>query len=301
MKMEYKLEEVLSHINMDYVLKGKGNDVLITHAASVLACNAYSLTWVSPTHPLQSSFVVQTRSRLIVCSDTLELTESMLTDKYFIVVQNPKLVFSNLLNSLFVEEKHWGIHSSAIVHPEAQLTEPIYIGPNCYVGKCTLHKYVRLEGNNFIYDNTTIHENTTIQAGTVIGADGFGYSKNENNEFAKFPHIGGVIIEGNVDIGSNTCIDRGTLGNTIIKKGAKIDNLVHIAHNVTIGENTVVIALAMIGGSTSIESNVWVAPSSAVRDGVVIAEGATVGMGAIITKSIPKDEIWFGNPGKKKQ
>ena len=95
----------------------------------------------------------------------------------------------------------------------------------------------------------TVGKNVIIHSNTVIGADGFGYQRNKDGSFEKFPHIGGVIIEDHVEIGANTCIDRGALGNTIIRNGAKIDNLVHIAHNVVIGQNTAVIANAMIGGS----------------------------------------------------
>jgi len=110
--------------------------------------------------------------------------------------------------------------------------------------------------------------------------------------------VGGVIIEDNVDIGANTCIDRGTLGHTYIKEGAKIDNLVHIAHNVIIGRNTTVIANAMIGGSTIIGDNVWIAPSSTLRDGITIGNSSTVGLAALVTKTIPENEVWAGFPAK---
>src|SRR5690606_230154 len=123
--------------------------------------------------------------------------------------------------------------------------------------------------------------NVTINAGTVIGAEGFGYQRNENGEFEKFPHIGGVIINDNVDVGSNTSIDRGALGNTIIGEGAKIDNLVHIAHNVKVGKHAAVIAHAMIGGSSVIGDYSWVAPNSAIRDQISIGNRVTVGLGAV--------------------
>jgi UDP-3-O-[3-hydroxymyristoyl] glucosamine N-acyltransferase len=107
-----------------------------------------------------------------------------------------------------------------------------------------------------------------------------------------------VIIEDCVDIGANTCIDRGTLGNTVIRRGAKIDNLVHIAHNVVVGENTMVIANAMIGGSTEIGADSWVAPSATLRDAIQIGAASTVGLGAVVTKSVPDGEVWAGNPAK---
>ncbi|MDX9907755.1 MAG: UDP-3-O-(3-hydroxymyristoyl)glucosamine N-acyltransferase, partial [Bacteroidales bacterium] len=125
-----------------------------------------------------------------------------------------------------------------------------------------------------------------------------GYQRNSYNKLEKFPHIGGVIIEDDVEIGANTCIDRGTLGNTVIKKGAKVDNLVHVAHNVTIGNHAAIIANTMIGGSTVIEDYAWIAPSVSLMNGLSVGKGATAGLGAVVTKNIPDNETWAGNPAR---
>ena len=155
-----------------------------------------------------------------------------------------------------------------------------------------------IHGNIFIYDQVSIGSDVTIHSGTVVGADGFGYEKDENGEVFKFPHIGGVIIENDVEIGANTCIDKGSLGNTLIKRGAKIDNLVHIAHNVEIGENTFVIANAMVGGSTKIGDNAWIAPSVSLMNGISIGKDVTIGMSSLVTKAIPDGETYAGSPAK---
>lgn len=138
-----------------------------------------------------------------------------------------------------------------------------------------------------------------IGKGTIIGADGFGYERNEKNELEFFPHIGGVIIEDDVEIGCNVCIDRGVLGDTIIHKGVKIDNLVHIAHNVEIGKHTAIIANAMIGGSVKIGSYSWIAPSASILNGVTIGNNVIIGMGAVVLKDISDGETWAGVPAKK--
>jgi UDP-3-O-[3-hydroxymyristoyl] glucosamine N-acyltransferase len=137
-----------------------------------------------------------------------------------------------------------------------------------------------------------------IHAGTVIGADGFGYERNEDGTFEKFPHLGGVVIEDDVEIGANACIDRGTLAPTRIREGAKIDNLVHIAHNVDVGRHAAVIAHAMIGGGTRIGDYGWVAPCACLRDGIVIGTRSTVGLGAVVTKSIGDDATVMGAPAR---
>ena len=121
--------------------------------------------------------------------------------------------------------------------------------------------------------------------------------KNEaTQEYELFPHLGGLVIEDHVHLGNNTCIDRGSLKDTIIHQGVKIDNLVHIAHNVTIGKNSLIIACSMIAGSVVIGENCWVAPSSSVRNGIYIGDNTTIGLGSVVTKSVGADETVAGNP-----
>lgn len=132
----------------------------------------------------------------------------------------------------------------------------------------------------------------------MIGADGFGYQRNESGELEKFPHLGGVVIEDNVEIGSNTCIDRGTLGDTIIREGSKIDNLVHIAHNVIVGRHAIVIAHSMVGGSVRIGDYAWVSPSACLRDVISIGDRSTVGLGAVVVKDVPDGGTVMGTPAR---
>ena len=140
--------------------------------------------------------------------------------------------------------------------------------------------------------------NVKIGENVVIGGEGFGYEF-DGTKLIKFPHYGGVIIESDVDIGNNTCIDRGSLGNTIIRKGTKIDNLVHIAHNVDIGENCLIVANVGIGGSVKIGDNCYIGFGSTIKNGVKIGNNVIVGMGAVVLADIPDNEIWVGNPAKK--
>lgn len=122
--------------------------------------------------------------------------------------------------------------------------------------------------------------------------------RNEKGELEKFPHLAGVIIEDNVDIGSNTSIDRGALSDTIIRQGAKIDNLVHIAHNVIVGRHSTIIANAMIAGSTKIGDFSWVAPSASVLQQLTIGTRVTIGVGSVVTKNVPDEETWTGVPAR---
>ncbi|MES2330153.1 MAG: UDP-3-O-(3-hydroxymyristoyl)glucosamine N-acyltransferase [Bacteroidota bacterium] len=258
-----------------------------------------TLVFVSTDRKDKAELITKTLSNIIICDHNVD--ESLISNskKCLIKVGDPKLFFSIVGNALFVRNPDGFIHPTSSIDQDADIHPTAYIGPNCSLGKVKVGANSVIYGNVFIYDNTVIGSNVTINAGTVIGAEGFGYNRNKSNEAIQFPHIGGVIIEDNVDIGSNTSIDRGSLSNTIIKKGAKIDNLVHIAHNVVVGENTMVIANAMVGGSTTIGENSWIAPSSSLRDAIAIGNNVTVGMGSVVTKSISDDQVQTGNPARE--
>jgi len=216
---------------------------------------------------------------------------------YIILSDSPKNLFIDCLHFFFKEEIISEIHPSAIIHPSAKIGAKTSIGP-----------YTVVDKNVVIGNNCIIGANTHIQKGSIIGSYvkissnvtignwGFGFVKNEKGNNVNFPHYGNVVIEDDVQIGSSTCIDRGALSDTIIKRGAKIDNLVHVAHNVVIGENSLVIACTMIGGSTIIGDNCWVAPSVTLRNGISIGENTTLGMGCLVTKDIPSNVIVTGIP-----
>jgi len=138
-----------------------------------------------------------------------------------------------------------------------------------------------------------------VEITSVIGSDGFSYERDEFGILHKFPHYGGVEIGNNVDIGANACIDRGTFENTIIGDGTKIDNLVHIAHNVKIGKNCVIIAGSVIGGSCVIGDNCWISPNACIRDGIKIGNNVLVGMGAVVLEDIEDNWVVYGIPTKR--
>jgi len=155
--------------------------------------------------------------------------------------------------------------------------------------------------NEFFKPNkcvVTKGKNVQIGQNCSIGNDGFQYVHGPKGDIVKFPHFGNIIIEDNVEIANNVCIDRGALSNTIIRKGVKIDNLVHIAHNVEIGENTMVVALAMIAGSVKIGKNCWISPSSSIREQLTIGDNVLIGLGAVVIKDVESNSVMVGNPAK---
>jgi UDP-3-O-[3-hydroxymyristoyl] glucosamine N-acyltransferase len=221
-----------------------------------------------------------------------------LTTSTLIVVKNPRLAFLRLVAQFFPPPRPApGIHPTAFVEPGASIDPAASIGAFCYVGNdVTIGAGSILYPHVAIYCPAIIGRNVKVFAGTSIGADGFGYERTPDGTLESFPHVGGVRIDDDVDIGANTCIDRGTLADTHICAGAKIDNLVHISHNVRVGARAVVIAQSMVGGSVDIGDEAWLAPSVGILNQKRIGARATVGFGALVVKDVPDGETVMGAP-----
>ncbi len=243
------------------------------------------------------NLVSKSKASLVICHSSL--TKVKKKDACLIFVDNPRLWFVKcMIKFSKTESKLKGKHQTAVILTK-KIGKNVYIGPFCYIGKnVTIGDNSIIHSNVNIYQNSKIGSNVTIDSGTVIGADGFGFERNNSKKLEKFPHLGQVEIHDDVEVGANVCIDRGTLANTVIGKGTKIDNLVHIAHNVKIGKNCVVVAQSLVAGSCVMENNSYIAMSATIREKIRIGENAFVGMGSVVTKDVKKNSTVFGVPAK---
>jgi UDP-3-O-[3-hydroxymyristoyl] glucosamine N-acyltransferase len=278
-------------------LKGERKDPFIGSIASIYNANLDSITWLNPDHKDSDLLFSATLAGFIVIKNDniYEPKENQI----LIEVENPKYVFTLLANKILKYQINYSIDKTAVISKNAKIHSDVRIGPYCVIGDCEIGKGTIIEAQCNIGDNTKIGCNVYIGSGSKIANIGFGFATADDGSKVRFPHIGGVIIEDNVEIGANVCVDKGALSDTIIRKGVKIDNLVHIAHNVEIGERSCVVALAIVGGSTKIGNDVWIAPSSSLRDAINIGDATVIGMGAVVTKSVPSGEIWGGNPARR--
>jgi len=217
----------------------------------------------------------------------------------YLVVNNPRLYFLQILENFFVEKELPVISNQSLIDPTVKLGKNVSIGSGVIVERdCEIGDETIIDSNTVIKRKTKIGNRVKIGANNTIGGVGFGYEKNESGQFELIPHIGNVVIEDDVEIGNNSAIDRAVLGSTLIRKNAKIDNLVHIAHGVEIGENSLIIANAMIAGSVVVGKNVWVAPSASVLNKLTIDDHATIGMGAVVIGNVSPSQTVVGNPAK---
>jgi len=292
----YSLNDFIDLLPQDSKISGN-KEAGFDNVCPVLEANETSLIWIKAKSHSEDLLSISPAS-IIICPDTFHLQSGDYPEKLIIQHNNPKLIFIRIATKLFASSVKPGIHPAAIIDQKASFGKNVYIGPNTVIEECIVGDDVVIHGNCYLFKGVIIGDRVVINPGTVIGADGFGYSRNEEGQIEKFPHFGGVIIENDVEIGSNTSIDKGTLGNTIIGEGVKIDNLVHIAHNVKIGKHSLIIANSMIGGSTEIGEYSWVAPSASLMNGITIGKWSTVGLGAVVVKNCPENETWTGSPAR---
>lgn len=265
-------------------------------------------------NPKYTHFVYNTESTIVLIDENVELEQP--TKATLICVKNAYECVAKLLQMYdAMKPKKTGIDSLAFISPKAKIGNNCYIGAFAYIGdgveigdNCQIYPHAviydnaKLGNNCLIYPNVSIYHdchlgnNVTIHSGSVIGADGFGFAPTPDG-FDKIPQIGIVTIEDNVEIGANTCIDRSTMGSTYIRKGAKLDNLIQIAHNAEVGENTVMAAQVGVAGSTKVGKWCMFGGQVGMAGHISIADGTQVGAQAGITNTVKKaDAPIIGSP-----
>lgn len=256
-------------------------------------------------NPKYEDFLYTSDASVIIISNTLELRQPI--SATIIRVADPYSSFAALLDK-YQELKTMqltGIQQPVFMQPTVKLGEDVYLGAFVYLGEnVTIGNRVKIFPQTYIGDNVTIGDdsilhpgvkiyhhcvvgkNVKIHAGAVIGSDGFGFAPQADGTFLKVPQIGNVVIEDNVEIGSNATIDRATMGSTLIKSGAKLDNLIQVAHNVEVGNNTVIAAQAGVSGSTKIGNNVMIGGQAGIVGHLQIADGTKINAQSGVSKSI---------------
>ena len=297
-------------LGLDKIVNFLGNQVLdvqgivderyITNLADVEHTETDTLDWVNPSKEKAQAIAENSKAKVILVGKSVIYSAAIqAAGKTLIVVKNPKMALAMIGNAFFVAKPDGNIHPTAVVDQEAKIGKNVTIGPYAVVGKATIGEETIISANVRIYDDVVIGSNCFIKDGAIIGGAGFGFERDEDGNRFRFPQIGGVRIGNHVDIGANTCIDRGALSDTILEDYSKVDNLCHIAHNAHIGKNAVVVACAEVSGSCVVRENTWVGPNACIRDQRSIGSNTMIGMGSVVVKNVGDNEVWAGNPAKK--
>lgn len=246
---------------------------------------------------------VKSKAGALLVANDLELPE--LESKAVIKVADPDQSLVGLLKALRKErfgEPETGIHPTAVVHESADLHESVTVGPGAVIEKdVTIGEKTRIDAGAVICLGTTIGARCRVGANTVIGGEGFGYISNKDTgAHTRLPHVGTVVIEDDVEIGANTGIDRAKFGVTRIGQGSKIDNLVQVGHNVTVGKNCVICGLVGVGGSAIIEDSVVIGGQTGIADNITVGKGAQLAARGGILGDVPPGAIYVGSPAKER-
>jgi UDP-3-O-[3-hydroxymyristoyl] glucosamine N-acyltransferase len=308
--MEFTAATIAKFLNGEI----EGNpDAKVNTVAKIEEGHEGALSFLS--NPKYEQYIYTTRSTIVLVNKDFSASKKITAT--LIRVPNAYAAFASLLT--MVEQgrpRKKGIHPTAVIESSAKVGEDVYIGPYAYLGEncsvgndCLIFPHVFIGDNCKIGNNCTInpgvtiyHEcivgnDCTIHAGTVIGSDGFGFAPMTGGEYQKIPQIGNVVIEDNVEIGANVTIDRSTMGSTILRKGVKLDNLIQIAHNVEVGENSVMAAQSGIAGSTKMGKNCMVGGQVAINGHITVANGTKVGaQGGIASTVSDENTILQGTP-----
>ena len=253
-----------------------------------------SITFLS--NPKYTPYIYETKASIVLINEDVQLEKPV--SATLIRVKNAYECVAKLLQMYAASlPKKTGIHPLAFVSESAQIGKDVYIGPFTFVGEgVKIGDGSIINPNVTIYDGCQIGKNVTIHAGSVIGADGFGFAPNTEG-YEKIPQLGIVIIEDNVEIGANTCIDRSTMGQTVIHKGVKLDNLIQVAHNCEIGENTVMSAQVGMAGSTKIGAWCMVGGQAGFAGHIHVADKTMVGAQCgVINNTKGNGENLIGSP-----
>lgn len=307
---------VFSASQIALLINGKveGNaDITVNSFGKIEEAKQGQLSFLA--NPKYEEYLYSTEATVIIINDALELKQPV--NATLIRVKDAYSAFATLLTKYqeLKQQQLKGVQEPSFISKTASYGENIFIGAFAY-----LSENVKVGNNSKVYpgvflgddvevgENCTLHagvkimhgcklaNNITIHAGTVIGSDGFGFAPQPDGSFVKVPQIGNVVIEDNVEIGANSTIDRATIGSTVIKKGAKLDNLIQIAHNVEIGYSSVVAAQAGISGSTKIGNGVMIGGQAGVVGHLQIGDGAKINAQSGVSKNIEPGKAVTGSP-----
>ena len=294
-----KAEEIAQWVGAE--VQGSLAQVDIRRVAGLESATEDAVVFAMDASTLESALTSQ--AGLILGSAKLRPADAQKTDHRVLWVRDARYAFAVAGQRLGAQNHDAGVHPTAVIGQDIAIGPGASIGPGVVLGNgVTIGRNVRIEARVTIYPGVAIGDDVVVQAGAVLGSTGFGYARNaETGEYLLFPQQGRLVIEDRVEIGANTTIDRGALGETRIGYGTKIDNLVHIGHNCIIGRNVVIAAQTGISGSSVVEDGAILGGQVGIGEHATVGEGVILGGGAGVLsgkKMRGKGEVFWGRPAR---
>jgi len=241
----------------------------------------------------------RTDAGLVLCADDGGLAALTEQQPTLLLVERPRLAFARVLAALFAPPRPQGVHPTAVVDPSATVDPTAHVGPMSVVGaRCRVGACCVLHGHVHLYPDCRLGEDVELHAGVVLGADGFGYERNPEGAWEKVPQLGGVVIGDRVEVGANSTIDRGALGDTVIGPGTKIDNHVYVAHNVRVGRDCILVGHVMVSGSSRVGDGTWLGPGTIMTNAIGVGAEVMTGVGTVVVRDVPDGAVVAGNPAR---
>lgn len=296
--MKISINEIISFLTNEGINCNYHGDptVTIEGFCSLANLKANCITWIKHLELFDLSSIDKSLGLVFITNSPNEI---LVGEVYNVInCKDPKAAFFSVLSHFWKKPYMSGIAPTAIVETQS-IGNNVSIGHNCYISpEVVIGDDVIIEHNVSIVNKAIIGDRVVIHAGARLGTDGFGYYTDVSGLNRKVEHYGGIVIEDDAEIGANTCIDRGTLDDTVIGRNVKIDNLCHIGHNAIIEDNSMVIALSLVGGSAKLKRNSYVAPGVTIINQATIGKDAYVGLGAVVVKDVPDNKVVAGVPAK---
>jgi UDP-3-O-[3-hydroxymyristoyl] glucosamine N-acyltransferase len=301
-EQEIDVIKFLTDMGLEFLIEGETTKK-VRGVASIGEATAADLAFCSMEGEQALKVIAESNAGAIMCKKQLKGALFPKSGSQLIFLDNPRLVFVRVANHL--QRKLVKGDNRTFISPTAVVARSAKIGRNCKIGS-----YVLVGEDCVIGDNSQIHhrvtlsrscrlgENCMIQSGVTLGEDGFAYERHDDARLEKFPHFKGIVLGNNVEISANTNIARGSLTDTVIGEGTKIDAMVHVAHNVRIGKNCLLTAGTVIGGSATLGNYCWTGLNSTIKDHVKLGNNVVVGAGACVINDVPDDDVVAGVPAR---
>jgi UDP-3-O-[3-hydroxymyristoyl] glucosamine N-acyltransferase len=294
---EWDIRSALAKLGVNFQAEGGGGKVKGTSPIVEATEGDLAFCWYGGEKG--ASYIVRSKAGVILCKNEMQGLVRPKEGQMLIFTDNPRLAFVRLLNEMQGKKRLQGISPRAVISNKATIGEGCYVGDYAVIGdNCSVGDNTVIYDRVSLVQNCMIGRDCVIQSGASLGSDGFAFERHETGELEKFPHRGYVKVGNGVEIYANCSVARGSLSDTVIGDGTKLDALVHIAHNVVVGRNCELTAGTVIGGSTTVGEMTWTGLNSTLKNGIKVGRNVIVASGASVIHDVPDGDIVAGVPAR---